>query len=76
MDYVKLVEEIFAKSAIKAGFYHSFNDDGSILVYAGSNGEYDCTNELEEFAILFIKELVHAQIHAHILYTSQTNLTQ
>jgi hypothetical protein len=76
MDYDKLVEEIFAKCVDKAGFFHQFDDDGSIAVYAGSNGEYDCTNELEEFATLFIKELVHAQIQAHILYTSQTNLTQ
>lgn len=76
MDYVKLVEEIFAKCAVKAGFFHQFDDDGSILVYAGSNGEYDCTNELEEFAILFIKELVKAHIQTHILCTSQTNLTQ
>ena len=76
MDYDKLVLEIFAECVVKAGFFHQFDDDGSILVYAGSNGEHDCTQELEEFAILFIKGLVAAQTQAHILHSSQTNLQQ
>ena len=76
MDYEKLVLEILARCVEKAGFFHQFDDDGNISVYAGEHGEYDCTDELEDFAFLFLEELVQAQIQTHILSTINTNLKQ
>jgi hypothetical protein len=76
MDYEKLTLEILERCVEKAGFFHQFDDDDNILVYAGSHGEYDCTEELHEFAFLFLKELVAMQIQTHILSTIETNLKQ
>ena len=76
MDYEKLALEIVERCVEKAGFFHQFDDDDNILIYAGSHGEYDCTEELEEFAFLLLEQLMITQIQTHMLSTSETNLKQ